>query len=574
MVRIIAILITIMPVSPALADYHYASHEGSNEYPYTSWATAADSIQKALNAASAGDTVYVGDGTFVENIVTIDSIGLIGMGMDRTTIDGLNEDIWSVVDCGEENYFQDLHIYGRYIRYPQGNGATGIYACLVDITIRNCLFSECEDAILVYGFGDIEYCIFEDNHTNVYLFAGGVRIVNNTFNDVLPGGRQLELFDNGPGLEIRRNRFEGHTVDIWPESPAIISNNLFESCGLGISGNSHVMVENNSFIGKNTYPWGIINGGGASSTIRNNIITGLTEYAIWNDEPCTLYVHHNLLYDMPRYFRTSGGGIIDTSMGGNIYVDPMFAGSDDFELQMYSPAIDAGDPEILDLDSSRSDMGYLGGPYGWSYEYQDLPPAIPDSFHVGVGQDTIFIDWDYATEADFDHYNIYRANESGFPASPEYYYASVDTSVFKDTNWNNYQNYYYLFTAVDNQENESDPSSELAVIFISIFEPDEPFIPYKVELRQNYPNPFNPRTTIVYSVPNLGPRPAKVKIIVYNIMGEEVRNLVDEYQYYGTHSVIWDGTDDRGREVRSGVYFYNLNIWEVISITKKMVLVR
>jgi hypothetical protein len=72
---------------PALADYHYASHTGSNEYPYTSWATAADSIQKAIDAASPHDTVYVGSGEYHEQVtINRDSIALIGMGYDSTLV--------------------------------------------------------------------------------------------------------------------------------------------------------------------------------------------------------------------------------------------------------------------------------------------------------------------------------------------------------------------------------------------------------------------------------------------------------------------------------------------------------
>ncbi|MFH1336896.1 MAG: hypothetical protein ABII96_10305, partial [Candidatus Zixiibacteriota bacterium] len=64
-------IIIVLLLSPiyALAETHYVSKSGSDEYPYTSWATAADSIQKGINAASSGDTVRVGSGTYRETIV-------------------------------------------------------------------------------------------------------------------------------------------------------------------------------------------------------------------------------------------------------------------------------------------------------------------------------------------------------------------------------------------------------------------------------------------------------------------------------------------------------------------------
>jgi hypothetical protein len=591
---ILLLFVLAIPISIALADYHYASHEGSNEYPYTSWATAADSIQKALNAASAGDTVYVDTGVFVENVFLRDSIALIGKGWDSTTIDGFNEDsiyaCFVAADSGSYALIEGFKIQGAYEQ--MGDYFKGLYTLIgADITLKDNILTGCSIAIFGLGFVTLKDNIFEGNsEENVDVaFFGTTDISNNVFRTA----RARNISALGvPYVFARNNIIEEPSIN-WAlriemaDSNAIVANNLFihddvETGTLLLFSGSVGAIENNTFWGGGMASLSISlsSGGGweVNAMVTNNIIQGAREgigVCRWDWAPCSVFVAYNDFWENENDIYTySGNPVIDT-LEGNIFSNPMIADTVDYWLQAFSPCIDAGDPDILDVDSTRSDIGYTGGPGGISYTYIDLPPAIPDSFHVGVGQDTIFIDWKYATEADFNHYNIYRSNESGFPASPEYYYGSVDTSVFKDTEWNNYQNYYYLFTAIDNQDNESDPSSELAVIFISIFEPDEPFIPYKVELRQNYPNPFNPRTTIVYSVPNLGPQPAKVKIIVYNIMGEEVRNLVDEYQYYGTHSVIWDGTDDRGREVRSGVYFYNLKLWNTaLTPAKKMVLVR
>jgi hypothetical protein len=88
-------------------------------------------------------------------------------------------------------------------------------------------------------------------------------------------------------------------------------------------------------------------------------------------------------------------------------------------------------------------------------------------------------------------------------------------------------------------------------------------------LLQNYPNPFNPETEISYSLPEA----AQVRLTVYNVLGRRVRTLVDEYQTEGQKSVHWDGKDDSGSNVASGIYFYRLHAAEYTE-TKKMVLMR
>jgi choice-of-anchor B domain-containing protein len=75
-----------------------------------------------------------------------------------------------------------------------------------------------------------------------------------------------------------------------------------------------------------------------------------------------------------------------------------------------------------------------------------------------------------------------------------------------------------------------------------------------LELRQNYPNPFNPTTTIGYVLPRGG----QARLVVYDGKGRSVRTLIDGSQPAGRHAVAWDGRDNGGRDVASGVYFYEL----------------
>ena len=106
----------------------------------------------------------------------------------------------------------------------------------------------------------------------------------------------------------------------------------------------------------------------------------------------------------------------------------------------------------------------------------------------------------------------------------------------------------------------------------SIEEPE--VIPTTNQLLQNYPNPFNPTTTIEYTISASG----KVVLAVYNILGQHIRTLFQGYQSVGMHKFIWDGTDNAGKRVVSGVYFYKLTIegenGQLNSYIRKMLLVR
>lgn len=88
-------------------------------------------------------------------------------------------------------------------------------------------------------------------------------------------------------------------------------------------------------------------------------------------------------------------------------------------------------------------------------------------------------------------------------------------------------------------------------------------------LKDNYPNPFNPTTNITFNVP----KNAFVTLDVVNVNGQKIRTLVNEQRATGTHTVTWDGYDDQGRQMPSGVYFYQMAA-EDFSKTRKMLLAR
>jgi len=97
-------------------------------------------------------------------------------------------------------------------------------------------------------------------------------------------------------------------------------------------------------------------------------------------------------------------------------------------------------------------------------------------------------------------------------------------------------------------------------------------LPKAFALAQNSPNPFNPSTTISYSVPE-GRSQVRVSLEIYDLRGRRVRSLVDEARDAGVYTVFWDGLDEQGGRVSSGVYFYRMRAGDFVQ-TRKMVLLK
>jgi flagellar hook assembly protein FlgD len=94
-------------------------------------------------------------------------------------------------------------------------------------------------------------------------------------------------------------------------------------------------------------------------------------------------------------------------------------------------------------------------------------------------------------------------------------------------------------------------------------------IPKIFALHQNYPNPFNPITTLRYDLPEQ----ATVNIIIYDLLGRQVKSLINQTQDAGNKSVIWNATNDFGKPVSAGVYLYKIHAGEFVQ-TRKMVLLK
>ena len=147
----------------------------------------------------------------------------------------------------------------------------------------------------------------------------------------------------------------------------------------------------------------------------------------------------------------------------------------------------------------------------------------------------------YQTGHSFDTFNAFNDVENGMatfdiPAESDWYV------IFDDKN--NLNNPQHITGSVLLYSNPIGVNDNLT----------EGLVPNSYSLNQNYPNPFNPMTTIAYQLPHTG----QVKLQIYNTMGQEVRTLVDDMQTADYYQMIWDGKDEQGNLLGSGIYFYRL----------------
>jgi len=217
------------------------------------------------------------------------------------------------------------------------------------------------------------------------------------------------------------------------------------------------------------------------------------------------------------------------------------------------PVVDAN--PILDIDFGFNSTEHL--PYN---------PVQFDSFSLQSNFDGIWLNWSTQAGTENFGFDIFRSssesgdysliNENVIPASnsPD----GIHNYSFLDTTVEAGNTYYYQIADVtlSGESTMYGPVSVTASTTDIIDIASQSGGPGEYQLGAAYPNPFNGKTSIQFSLA----KPGIVKLEVYNLMGQKIRTLVAENRAAGNHTISWDGKNNRGHQVVSGVYLYKMNI--------------
>ncbi|MCB0278041.1 MAG: right-handed parallel beta-helix repeat-containing protein [Calditrichaeota bacterium] len=132
-----------------------------------------------------------------------------------------------------------------------------------------------------------------------------------------------------------------------------------------------------------------------------------------------------------------------------------------------------------------------------------------------------------------------------------------------------YRNERWEFVGGEGKSNSVITTSEDGGRFAVFYDENHVFFPEKIELAQNYPNPFNPSTTIRFGVPEK----QQVRVIVFNLLGQKIKTLINKTLPAGYHDAVWDGRNEQGQAVSSGIYLYQIQSGNH-AVSKRMVLIK
>jgi hypothetical protein len=203
-------------------------------------------------------------------------------------------------------------------------------------------------------------------------------------------------------------------------------------------------------------------------------------------------------------------------------------------------------------------------------------PVELSSFNAFLtNTNNVSLNWTSQSESNMVGYNVFRANSNQQSDA-----VKINPAIIAATNTSSEQNYSFTDHSIDAGEyyywlqsveanNETAFHGPVHVSYNPGTGMPDPEYQYSHLLKGAYPNPFNPSTSIQYELAEA----ANVEIVIFNAKGQKVRTFNQSHNNKGTYDVLWDGLDENGASVNSGVYFYRMTAGKSVQ-SKKMLLVK
>ncbi|NOZ60130.1 MAG: T9SS type A sorting domain-containing protein [Calditrichaeota bacterium] len=209
-------------------------------------------------------------------------------------------------------------------------------------------------------------------------------------------------------------------------------------------------------------------------------------------------------------------------------------------------------------------------PVDKDYPTMPQPPGEIANLRAETGSSNIVLNWTNPNDTDFCGIVI-RCGTTNYPESPvsgELIYDGNGTTATHNVSTET--NLYYTAFTYDSNGNYSNGVNLLIQGTTGVQNDDAAKLPAHFELNQNYPNPFNPETTIRFQLPVS----SNVTLKIYDLLGNEICTLIDGDKVAGVHSAIWDGKNNSGQKVASGIYFYQIKAGNQFSQTRRMLFLK
>jgi hypothetical protein len=309
--------------------------------------------------------------------------------------------------------------------------------------------------------------------------------------------------------------------------------------------------------------------------VINGVVTQSSDIAA-NTSPSTKVIGNNNRALEPRFSERVNNAVMTAAYNRPVSKNQSaFASTNSRALTGYTVYRDGTEigsvaAAILQYVDSGLDAGTYNYTIIANYDEGDSDPAGPVGITITLpgpasvtgtsNWPNILIQWTAPSRSRaVESYNVYQGTT---------FVANTTSSFLLHTNVPA-GTYTYNVAAVYTGGHEGDWTASNVINHEEPSNTDPNLIPMVTELNGNYPNPFNPTTNIKFGLS----QNEFVNLVVYNIKGEKVCTLIDNEMEAGYHNVLWNGRDDSGKVVSSGVYFYKMRAGTYTS-TRKMILMK